>query len=142
MERQGLYYYDRCMPMGCSSSCQTFEAFSTAIEWIAQHKLEVDKLLHLLDDFLFVSATYIQCQSNLKRFICLCNQLGIPIAPDKTFGPSTSLTFACIELQKLVYGKKKRKKVCLQELQSLIGLDERDHTRDCFSQAVNFFIFV
>ena len=79
------YYYDRCMPMGCSSSCKTFETFSTALEWIARQKLEVDELLHLLDDFLFVSATYIQCQSNLTRFMCLCNQLGIPIAPDKTF---------------------------------------------------------
>jgi len=31
---QGLYYYDRCMPMRCSSSCKTFEIFSTALEWI------------------------------------------------------------------------------------------------------------
>lgn len=61
MKWRRLYYYDRCMPMGCSSSCKTFEAFSTAIEWIARHKLEVDDLLHLSDDFLFVSATYIQC---------------------------------------------------------------------------------
>ena len=136
---RGLYYYDRCMPMGCSSSCKTFEAFSTAIEWIARHKLEVDELLHLLDDFLFVSATYIQCQSNLNRFICLCNQLGIPIAPDKTCGPSTTLTFAGIELDSIksearlpqekilkcvetISAFLKRKKVCLQELQSLIGL--------------------
>ena len=28
----GLYYYDRAMPMGCSSSCKTFATFSTAIE--------------------------------------------------------------------------------------------------------------
>ena len=139
MKWRGLYYYDRCMPMGCSSSCKTFEAFSTAIEWIARHKLEVDELLHLLDDFLFVSATYIQCQSNLNRSICLCNQLGVPIAPDKTCGPSTTLTFAGIELDSIksearlpqdkilkcvetIKAFLKRKKVCLQELQSLIGL--------------------
>ncbi|CAB4022070.1 Hypothetical predicted protein, partial [Paramuricea clavata] len=73
MKWRGLYYYDRCMPMGCSSSY----------------------------DFLFVSAKYIQCESNLSRFICLCNQLGIPIAPDKTFGPSTTLTLAGIELDSI-----------------------------------------
>ena len=28
----GQYYFDKCMPMGCSSSCKTFETFSTAIE--------------------------------------------------------------------------------------------------------------
>ena len=89
------------MPMGCSSSCKTFETFSTAIEWIARHKLEIDELLHLLDDFLFVSSTYIQYRSNLKRSIYVCDQLGIPIAPDKTFGLSTTLTFAGIEMDSI-----------------------------------------
>ena len=35
---RGCYNYDRSMPMGCSSSCKTFETFSTAIQWIAQKK--------------------------------------------------------------------------------------------------------
>ena len=34
---QGKYYYDRVMPMGCASSCRTFEMFSTAIEWVAKN---------------------------------------------------------------------------------------------------------
>lgn len=37
MQWRGLYYYDRCMAMGCSSSCLTFEKFSTAVEWVAHH---------------------------------------------------------------------------------------------------------
>ena len=127
------------MPMGCSSSCKTFEIFSTSIEWIARHKLEIDELLHLLDDFLFVSSTYDQCQRNLNRFIYLCSQLGIPIAPNKTCGPSTTLTFAGIELDSIrsearlprdkitkcvdiITGFLQRKKVQLKELQSLLGL--------------------
>lgn len=36
-----LYYYDKCMPMGCSSSCKIFETFSTAIEWVARHKCSI-----------------------------------------------------------------------------------------------------
>ena len=98
MRWRGLYYYDRCMPMGCSSSCKTFEIFSTSIEWIARHKLKIDELLLLPDDFLFVTATSNPCQNNLTKFITLCNQLGIPITPDKTFDPSTALIFAGIEL--------------------------------------------
>ena len=35
---KGSYYYDRCMPVGCASSCKTFEIFSTSVEWIAQKK--------------------------------------------------------------------------------------------------------
>ena len=50
IEWKGVYYYDCCMPMGCSSSCKTFEAFSTAVQWIAKNRLSID-LIHLLDDF-------------------------------------------------------------------------------------------
>ena len=57
----GLYYYDRAMPMGCSSSCKTFATFSTAIEWIAQQKLNIKCILHLLDDFLIVAPTKELC---------------------------------------------------------------------------------
>ena len=28
------FYYDRCLPMGASSSCQIFEKFSCALQWI------------------------------------------------------------------------------------------------------------
>jgi hypothetical protein len=132
-----FYYYDRAMPMGCSSSCHPFETFSTAGEWIAREKLLIDKLLHLLDDFLIISSTYFVCKANL--FIILCDFLGIPIAPDKTFGPSTTLTFAGIELDALKWEahlpKDKIEKcvqciasfltcknVTLKELKSLIGL--------------------
>jgi hypothetical protein len=134
-----FYYYDRAMPMGCSSSCSTFETFSTAVEWIAWEKLLIDKLLHLLDDFLIISSTYFVCKAHFDLFIILCDFLGIPIAPDKIFGPSTTLTFTGIELDSLKWEaclpKDKiekcvqciasfltRKKVTLKELQSLIGL--------------------
>ncbi len=86
------------MPMGWSSSCKKFEIFSTSIEWIAHHKLGINELLHLLDDFIFVSSTFDQCQSNLNRFISFYSQLGIPIAPNKTYGPCTTVTFAVIVL--------------------------------------------
>ena len=98
---RGLYYYDRAMPMGCSSSRRTFEAFSTAAEWITPEKLLIDKLLHLLDDFLIISSTYDVYKAHLALFVRLRDFLGIPIALDKTFGSSTVLRFAGIELDSL-----------------------------------------
>ena len=95
---QGLYYYDRCMPTGCSSSCRTFEMFSTALEWTAQKKLHIPYILHLLDDFLIVSPSQASCQHQLDNFLMFCSYLGIPMAPEKTVGPSTTLAFAGIEL--------------------------------------------
>ena len=65
---RGFYYYDRCMPMGCSSSCKTFEIFSFAIEWIAQKKLHIDHSLHLLDDFLIISPLMICVNNSLIYF--------------------------------------------------------------------------
>ena len=136
---RGSYYYDRCLAMGLASSCKTFETLSTAVQWIAQTKLGISYMLHLLDDFLIISGSHEQCSRELTLFLDLCSYLGIPMAPDKTIGPSTVLSFAGIELDtvrseaRLPYEKVQRctsmlsdylkcKKVTLRELQSLIGL--------------------
>ena len=46
----GQFYFDKCLPMGCSSSCKIFETFSTAIQWMAHHKQGVQHMTHILDD--------------------------------------------------------------------------------------------
>ena len=134
-----LYYFDRCMPMGCASSCKTFESFSTAIEWIARHKLLIDLILHLLDDFLIVAPSSDICETQLNQFLELYEFLGVPVAPEKTSGPANVLSFAGIELDSVLMEARlpmdkvqkcldaiftflSRKKVTLKELQSLIGL--------------------
>ena len=139
MKWDSLYYYNRSMPMGCSSSCRTFEILSTAVEWIARHRLRIEFILHLLDDFLIIAPSYEACSQYLALFLRLCSYLGIPMAPDKTVGPSTTLSFAGIELDSqsmearlprdkihkcttLISQFLRRKKVTLQELQSLLGL--------------------
>ena len=92
------------MPMGCSSSCKIFETFSTAVEWVAHHKLSIPCILHLLDDFFIVAPTESLCQSQLNIFLSMCYYLGIPIAPEKTLGPSQILSFAGIELDSCLMG--------------------------------------
>ena len=47
----GKFYYDKCLVMGASSSCKSFEALSTALEWIMLNKLAVPCCVHCLDDF-------------------------------------------------------------------------------------------
>ena len=136
---KGLYYYDRCMAMGCSSSCRTFETLSSALEWIAQKKLKIDHIIHLLDDFLITAPSQTLCQGQLQLFLDLCSYLGIPIAPEKACGPATTLSFAGIELDSVSFEARlpleklqkcvatisdflTRKKVTLKEVQSLTGL--------------------
>jgi len=51
MKFDNLYYFDQCLPIGLSSSCNIFEAFSTALEWLAIHRLGASSVLHILDNF-------------------------------------------------------------------------------------------
>ena len=135
----GLYYYDRCMPMGCSSSCKTFETFSSALEWLAKTKLQISSILHLLDDFLIVAPTAELCNKQLQLFLDVCLYLCVPMAPEKTVGPLPIPSFAGIELDTqlqlarlpkdkldkctdLISNLLRRKKVTLVELQSMTGL--------------------
>ena len=92
------YYYDRCLPMGCSSSCAIFEEFSTSLEWIAYQFLHDVAILHILDDFLFISPSYQSCLGALLVFQAICKDIGVPLAPDKTEGPDQVLSFAGIQL--------------------------------------------
>lgn len=84
--------------MGCSSSCKTFETFSTSVEWIARNKLKIPSILHLLDDFLIVAPTEALCKLQLKVFLDLCDYIGIPMAPEKTVGPLNVLSLQELNL--------------------------------------------
>ena len=96
-------------------------------------------MLYLLDDFLFIAPSECLCQQQLNIFLEFYLYLGVPIAPEKTCGPSTTLSFVGIELDivlkeaRLSQDKldkcvttmlefRHRKKVTLHEFQSLIGL--------------------
>ena len=83
------YYFDRCLGMGLRSSCNTFEAFSTCLEWLAVHLLGASSVLHILDDFLFIAPTKNKCERDLANFILMCTYRGVPLAPEKTTGPDT-----------------------------------------------------
>ena len=138
LQWKGQWYYDRCLPMGCSSSCKTFECLSTAMEWIARNKLGIPHILHILDDFLIIGESTPDCQAKLQRFLLFCEEIGVPTALEKTEGPSSVLTFAGIELDclklearlpqekvdKCIEGIEKargRNKITPRDLQSLIG---------------------
>ena len=75
--------------MGCSSACKIFETFSTAIQWMAHHKQGVQHMTHMLDDFFMVSPTVSQCQNYLLKFLDMCSDINVPMAPEKTTGPAT-----------------------------------------------------
>ena len=53
-----------------------------------------DKIDHYLDDFFFAGESHSdKCQLLMLEFSDMCKELGVPIAQEKTEGPSTSLVY-------------------------------------------------
>lgn len=136
---KGQYYYDTCLPMGISSACAIFEHFSTGLQWIAQHKLNIPSMVHILDDFLFISSNFPSCKANLDQFMALCSTVGVPLKAEKTEQPKQVITFMGLELdlvtmearlpmdklvklRSLLSSTSKSRKIKLKDLQSLLGL--------------------
>ena len=66
--------------------------------WIL-HDRGVERALHYLDDFLVLGpATQPDCQRDFDTVLSLCGELGFPVVPEKTEGPTTTLTFLGIEI--------------------------------------------
>ena len=133
------YFMDCCLPMGLSSSCQFFECFSSALQWVMTEKYGAS-MSHILDDFFFVGpGGSNKCSADLSTFISICSDIGIPLKKEKTVWPTTSLIIYGIEIDSvnmvsrlpeqkvikirmLLHEFSKRKKVKLRQLQSLLGL--------------------
>lgn len=133
------FYFDKCLPMGCSISCAIFEKFSTFLQWVVKEKAGLSTLEHYLDDFIFAGRKQTgECRTLMEIFKQTCDEFGIPLADDKTQGPVTSLIFLgleidtvqrCIriptskilELKGLLKILIDRKKVKRKELESLVG---------------------
>ena len=94
--------------------------------------------VHVIDDFLILSHSKEKCHQDLMAFIELCERLGVPLAPSKTVGPSTTIPFLGIILDSVMQEARLpedkidkaralllvflgKRKVTLKELQGLTG---------------------
>lgn len=133
-----LYYFDKALPFGASISCSTFEEFSTFLELCVKQRSNSKWLIHYLDDFLGAENTDVACQKAMAIFRTIMQEINVPLADEKTEGPSEVIIFWGLELDSLnmivriprekideVVTKVKamllRKKSTLKEMQSLIG---------------------
>ena len=99
----GYWYVDKAMPMGCSVACAAFESFSTFLEWAASARSNSLHITHYLDDFLFVGpAGSPACAEHLRSFQALAEELGVPLAAEKTVGPGPRITYLGILLDSVL----------------------------------------
>ena len=133
------YYFSKTLPMGGKISCALFEKFAKFIEYCVRDLAKSDYVIHYLDDFLFAGKPdTLECNERLNEFRQICDDLGVPIANEKTEGPSTVLQYlgliidtknllVRIPLEKIkdltlqIEHLLAVKKATLRELQSLIG---------------------
>ncbi|XP_050973413.1 uncharacterized protein LOC127169819 [Labeo rohita] len=92
------FYFAVRLTFGCRSSPKIFDTLSEAICWILFNNYTIPYLIHLQDDFLIVSPPDSVPAAYLLTIQKLFSELGIPLAQDKTEGPSTSIEFLGINL--------------------------------------------
>ena len=136
----GDYYFQKCLPMGLTTSCKEFELFSRAVQWILKNKLNVKNMSHIIDDYMFFGDPNTNdCLNSLNAFLELSKTLGIPIKNEKTvlpttraelhgilvdtdqmkmFVPDDKVKRAILLIDKIICAEK----VTLRSLQSLAGL--------------------
>ena len=97
---KGKWYYERVLPFGLKSSCRLWDWYAAALHFFLEKHFGIEVVIHYIDDFLFVvrPAHSAQAAQHLRDCQSLCLTLGIPIADEKTEGPTTCLTFLGIEL--------------------------------------------
>jgi len=89
----GRYYFHCTLPFGLRSSCHLWERYATAAQWIAMHYLLIQYILHYVDDFFIAARAQDDCARHLQQFLHLLQQLGLPVAEDKTAEPNTRMAF-------------------------------------------------
>ena len=139
MTWEGCTFCDRALPFGLRSAPKLFTAVADGLSWALQCE-GVANLIHYLDDFFFWSEEGSpECAQALSTAVPLCHRLGLPSAPQKVAGPSTSIVFlgilinlarqeirlpeeklARLRLELRAWGN--RRSASKRQLQSLIGL--------------------
>ena len=133
------YFVDKCLPFGSSISCTIFQRFSNAVAHIVSFKTKED-LVNYLDDYFFAALLKSWCDEQAQVFLDVCQQIGFPVALEKTFWGNSLMTFlgllldsdnqvVCIPVDKLqraldlvrFFLNKRNKKATVLQFQKLCG---------------------
>ena len=97
--RGKISFIDLCLAFGLRSACRIFNNFADILAWILKFWGFILFLIHYLDDFFLVAPPNSnECSNKLSTCKAICAELGVPLAEEKTLGPSTVITFLGIEL--------------------------------------------
>ena len=93
------YFVEKCLSFGSSISCFHFQRFSDALKHIVEVKTGTTlRVTNYLDDFLFIGTSKRVCNALMRCFLDICEEIGVPVAPEKTVWATLELTFLGIDL--------------------------------------------
>ena len=88
------YFIDKCLPFGASISCSHFQRLSNALRHIVQVLEQTfNSMTNYLDDFLFIHWIRSYCNKLMRSFIKVCDDINLPISPEKTEDASPKMIF-------------------------------------------------
>ena len=132
------WFVDKALPFGASVSCSHFQRVSDGIAHIVAFRSYRKPNINYLDDFLFAALRKLLCNQQVRKFLAVCEEIGMPVNLDKTFWATTILVFlgllintetqtVSIPIEKVNKGKQQiakildKKKITLRELQQVCG---------------------
>ena len=135
---EGQFFFDSRLPFGSRSSPFIFNTFADLLLRILIVIGGIQCIVHYLDHFFLCTCSREECQADMDTMVSLFSELGIPLADDKTVGPSQSVTYLGIEidaasqtirlptekfddLMTKLHTWRQKKKCTKRELLSLIG---------------------
>ena len=92
------------------------------MHWLVSQDQDSNNLDHYLDDFFFVGRPHTnECADLMASFSKVCNSLSVPIADEKTEGPTTSMEY----LGLLIDTEKMMVKIPADELKQIVRRNQK-----------------
>ena len=95
---QGAFFVDTRLLFGLRSSPYIFTALAELLLWILIHVMGMSHCIHYLDDYFCASVTQGQYQRDMRTLMATCDDLGVPLVPDRIIGPTRTLTYLGIQI--------------------------------------------
>ena len=116
-------YLNSSVPFGARSSCKIFNDVADLLEWIIVNESGKTYISHFLDDYPLFERTKPLLEQFVAIFLDVMGQIGMPIAHEKTIGPTQNLEYLGLMLnlrkQQLLIPEKKINQ-CLQDINKFL----------------------
>ena len=134
MRWRGETFADATLPFGLISAPLIFSAIADALQWVME-RMGIDWVAHYIDDFITMGAPGSNaCTANAVLMHEACDQMGLPVEPEKDEGPATALPFLGIELDSMAMDIRLPSEKLTRLRKELAGWKARRHVRreNCF----------